>query len=91
MKYSEKCSVAKYTETTTQYHHELTNSFVNGDFATDYSKRFSISEGVNGYLKRKNGILRLRGKNLNSASNHMRLKEILYNLTRFVNLKGSVC
>ena len=89
MKYGEKCSIAKYSETTTEYHYELTNSFVSGKHDTDYFKRFPISEGINGYLKRKNGILRLKGNNLISASNRIHLKNAIYNLIRFVKLKGS--
>lgn len=87
-KYGEKCSIAKYKETTTEFHYELINSFVSGKYP-DYNKRFPISEGINGYLKRKNGILRLRGRNLISATNHLHIKNIIYNLIRFVNLKGS--
>ena len=53
MKYKEPCSIAKYTETTTKFHYELTNSFVSGEFDARYAKRFPIIEGINGYLKRK--------------------------------------
>lgn len=91
MKYNEPCSIAKYTETTTKFHYELTNSFISGEFDEGYAKRFPISEGINGYLKRKNGILFLYGHTLQSATNHLHLKNILYNIKRFVKLKGSVC
>ena len=91
MKYKEPCSIAKYTETTTKFHYELTNSFVSGEFDEGYTKRFPISEGINGYLKRKNGILFLYGHTLQSATNHLHLKNTLYNIKRFVKLKGSVC
>ena len=90
MKYNEPCSIAKYTETTTKFHYELTNSFVSGEFDEGYAKRFPISEGINGYLKRKNGILFLYGHTLQSATNHLHLKNTLYNIKRFVKLKGSV-
>ena len=88
MKYKEPCSIAKYTETTTKFHYELTNSFVSGEFDEGYAKRFPISEGINGYLKRKNGILFLYGHTLQSATNHLHLKNTLYNIKRFVKLKG---
>ena len=91
MKYKEPCSIAKYTETTTKFHYELTNSFVSGEFDEGYAKRFPISEGINGYLKRKNGILFLYGHTLQSATNHLHLKNTLYNIKRFVKLKESVC
>ena len=91
MKYNEPCSIAKYTETTTEYHYELTNSFVRGDFDEYYPKRFPICEGINGYLKRKNGIVFLYGHTHQAATNHLLLKNTLYNIKRFVKLKGSVC
>lgn len=91
MKHKEPCSIAKYTETTTEYRYELTNCFVRGDFDEDYPKRFHVSEGINGYLKRKNGILFLYGHTLQAATNHLLLKNTLYNIKRFVKLKGSVC
>ena len=54
-KYGKKCSVSKFKEKSTPYINELINSFVSGKFEIGYSKRFPVSEGINGYLKRKHG------------------------------------
>lgn len=90
-KYGKKCSVAKYTEHTSIYIYQLTELFLTEEYKKRYVKRFSIGEGINGYLKGKMGILRLFGNNINTAENHLHIKNIIYNLTRFVNLKDSIC
>lgn len=84
------CSVAYYKETTTQYKYELVNTFLSGKYDEGYTRRFPVSEGVNGYLKRKKGILCLYGNTLKAAKNHLLLKNTLYNIIRFVKLKDSV-
>lgn len=91
MKHGEPCSVANLKEKTTIHHYELTNKFASGEYDDAYSKRFPISEGINGYLKRRHGTLILLGHNHNMAQNHSLLKLLLYNLKRFVKLKGTVC
>ena len=88
-KYGKKCSVSKFKEKSTPYINELINSFVSGKFEIGYSKRFPVSEGINGYLKRKHGTLHLLGHNLHSAMNHLYIKQTVYNLVRFVKLKGT--
>ena len=90
MKHEEPCSVANYKETTTQYKYELVNTFLSGKYDEGYTRRFPVSEGVNGYLKRKKGILCLYGNTLQAAKNHLLLKNTLYNIIRFVKLKDSV-
>ena len=91
LKYGKKCSVAKYTEHTSLYIYQLTELFLTEEYKKGYVKRFSIGEGINGYLKGKLGILRLFGNNINAAENHLHIKNIIYNLTRFVKLKDSIC
>ena len=90
-KYGEPCSVANYVEKTTKFEYELTNQFASGKFDEGYTKRFPISEGINGYLKRKKAMFYLWGHNILTATSHLLIKCIVYNLKRFVKLKGSVC
>ena len=89
LKYGKKCSVARYTEPISEYMYKLTNSFLDEENQNRYSKRFPVSEGINGYLKGKKGILRLWGNNLQTAQNHLHIKTTIFNIKRFVKLKGS--
>ena len=77
-KYGRKCSVANYTELISEYMYKLTNSFLVEENKNRYSKRFPISEGINDYLKGKKGILRLWGNNLQSAQNHLHIKNAIF-------------
>ena len=52
--------------------------------------RFQVSESINGFLKTQDGVLLLSGSDENEISNEMHLKNTVYNLTRKVNLKGTV-
>ena len=88
-KYGKKCSVANYTELISEYIYKLTNSFLDEENRNRYSKRFPISEGINGYLKGKIGILHLWGNDLQSTQNHLHIKNAIFNIKRFVKLKGS--
>lgn len=54
-----------------------------------YKARFSRSEGINGFLKGDNGVLKLIGTTESAVNNEIQLRNIIYNLTRLINLKDT--
>jgi len=70
--------------------YEMSNKFANETYLDIYSPRFQVSESINGFLKTQNGVLLLSGSDENEISNEMHLKNTVYNLTRIVNLKGTI-
>ena len=54
-----------------------------------YKTRFSRSEGINGFLKGDNGVLKLIGTTENAVDNEIQLRNTIYNLTRLINLKDT--
>ena len=49
----------------------------------------SRSEGINGFLKGDNGVLKLIGTTDNAVNNEIQLRNTIYNLTRLINLKDT--
>ena len=54
-----------------------------------YPQRFSRSEGINGFLKGDNGILKLISTKETAVNNEIQLRNTLYNITRKINLKDT--
>jgi len=70
--------------------YEMSDKFTNQKYLKIYSPRFQVSESINGFLKTQNGVLLLSGSDENEISNEIHLKNTVYNLTRIVNLKGTL-
>ena len=69
--------------------YEMTEKFLDKRCNVHYSARFSRSEGVNGFLKGDNGVLKLIGTTENAVNNEIQLRNTIYNLTRLINLKDT--
>jgi len=69
--------------------YEMINKFTQQKYLAIYQERFSVSEGINGYLKNTHGILHLVGSNKPAVKNEIQIRNTMYNLTRIVNLKGT--
>ncbi len=69
--------------------YEMTEKFLNKRYKIHYKARFSRSEGINGFLKGDNGVLKLIGTTENAVNNEIQLRNTIYNLTRLINLKDT--
>ena len=87
--YKKKCKFKTIKEERTPFEHEMINKFTNKRYIKIYNKRFHYSEGINGYFKRKNGILYFMSSNKTGTQNELNLRNLCYNITRFVTLKGT--
>ena len=65
---------------------DMTNKFLDKRYNIHYKSRFSRSEGINGFLKGDDGVLKLIGTTKNAVDNEIQLRNTIYNLTRQVNL-----
>lgn len=68
----------------------MTEKFLNKRYKIHYKAYFSRSEGINGFLKGDNGVLKLIGTTENVVNNEIQLRNTIYNLTRLINLKDTV-
>ncbi|WP_407421272.1 transposase [Methanobrevibacter sp.] len=68
---------------------EMTEKFLDKRHNLHYKSRFSRSEGINGFLKGDNGVLKLIGTTDNAVNNEIQLRNTIYNLTRLINLKDT--
>jgi len=62
---------------------------LNKTFQKIYSERFHCSEGINGYMKGKEGILYFMISDITACKNQLYLLNIGYNLQPKINLKGT--
>ena len=69
--------------------YEMTEKFLNKRYEIHYKSRFSRSEGINSFLKGDNGVLKLISTTENAVNNEIQLRNIIYNLTRLINLKDT--
>ena len=67
----------------------MTEKFLDKRRNINYPSRFSRSEGINGFLKGDNGVLKLIGTTDNAVNNEIQLRNTIYNLTRLINLKDT--
>jgi len=74
---------------TTELNHEMTEQFLDKRRNIHYPQRFSRSEGINGFLKGDNGVLKLIGTTETAVNNEIQLRNTIYNLTRLINLKDT--
>lgn len=86
----DECTVQTIKEERTPLEHEMINKFTNKRYLKIFNKRFHCSEGINGYLKRKNGVLYFMASNKTAAQNELNMRNLCYNITRFVKLKGTL-
>ena len=70
-------------------HYNMTEKFLDKRRNFNYMLRFSRSESINGFLKGSDGILKLIGTTPNAVNNELQLRNVVYNLTRFINLKDT--
>ena len=68
----------------------MTEKFLNKRYKIHYKDYFSRSEGINGFLKGDNGVLKLIGTTENAVNNEIQLRNTIYNLSRLINLKDTV-
>lgn len=83
------CKHKQLTDNTTKLNHQMTEKFLDKRSNTQYSYRFSRSEGINGFLKGDKGVLKLIGTTTTAINNEIQLRNTIYNLTRLVNLKDT--
>ena len=65
----------------------MTDKFLDLRHQVHYSLRFSRSEGVNGFHKDHEGILKFVETTLNAVNNELNFRNSIYNLTRIESLK----
>ncbi|KZX12055.1 hypothetical protein MBFIL_12380 [Methanobrevibacter filiformis] len=91
--FKEKCScgdgVTPINYRITTLKHEMINKMTQKRYLTIYAERFQ-TEGVNGYLKRSNGVLMLLGSNKVAATNEINIRNAIYNTIRTRNLKDTI-
>ena len=85
----ENCKHKQLTLHITDLNYEMTEKFLNKRYKIHYKARFSRSEGINGFLKGDNGVLKLIGTTENAVDNEIQLRNTIYNLTRLINLKDT--
>lgn len=83
------CKNKSITEHNSELAHQMTEKFLDKRSNVHYSARFSRSEGINGFLKGDNGVLKLIGTSEKSINNELQLRNTIYNLTRLINLKDT--
>ena len=86
----ETCKHKTLVIKSTDLNFEMTEQFLDKRRNIHYKSRFSISEGINGFLKGDNGVLKLIGTTDNAVNNEIQLRNTIYNLTRLINLKDTV-
>ena len=85
----ENCKNQTLIIQSTDLNFEMTEKFLDKRRNIHYSSRFSRSEGINGFLKGDNGVLKLIGTTDNAVNNEIQLRNTIYNLTRLINLKDT--
>ena len=65
----------------------MTEKFLNLRHCVHYSLRFSRSEGVNGFHKNDDGIIKFVGTTPNAVNNELDFRNCIYHLTRIDTLK----
>lgn len=84
-----ECPFKQITDNYTPLEYEMINKFTNQKYLKLYKDRFHCSEGINGYLKSTNGTIILSGHNYIAVKNELQIHNLIYNLQRMVNLKGT--
>ena len=85
-----KCDLRKIQDKMTPLEYEMIKKSLKQRYKRIYKERFHCSEGINGYLKGKEGILYFMISNITACQNQLYLLNIEYNLRRKVNLKDTI-
>lgn len=85
-----KCDLRKIQDKMTPLEYEMIKKSLKQRYKRIYKERFHCSEGINGYLKGKEGILYFMISNITACQNQLYLLNIGYNLLRKVNLKDTI-
>ena len=83
------CKNKKLTDKISELIYDMTEKFLDKRRNSHYKARFSRSEGINGFLKGDNGVLKLIGTTETAVNNEIQLRNTIYNLTRLINLKDT--
>ena len=65
----------------------MTDKFLDLRHRVHYSLRFSRSEGVNGFHKTDEGIIKFVGTTPNAVNNELDFRDVIYNLVRINTIK----
>lgn len=87
--YNDCCDLETIYDTMTPIEYNMIIKALNKRYQKIYSQRFHCSEGINGYMKGKEGILYFMMSNITACKNQLYLLNIGYNLQRKTNLKGT--
>lgn len=87
--YNACCDLETIVDTMTPIEYNMIQKALNKTFQKIYSERFHCSEGINGYMKGKEGILYFMMSDITACKNQLYLLNIGYNLQRKLNLKGT--
>lgn len=85
-----ECPFKEITDNYTPLEYEMINKFTNQKYLKLYKDRFHCSEGINGYIKSTNGTIILSGHNATAVKNELQIHNLIYNLQRMTNLKGTI-
>lgn len=85
----DNCKNKRLTDHISELIFDMTEKFLDKRRNIYYKARFSRSEGINGFLKGDNGVLKLIGTTESAVNNEIQLRNTIYNLTRPINLKDT--
>ena len=68
----------------------MTNDFANEKYSEYYADRLPNSECINGFHKRKTGMLYLLCRNFTANVNKMVFRNLLYKIRRLRSLKDTI-
>ena len=69
----------------------MTNKFHDLRHQIHYKYRLACSEGINGFEKGDNGIVKFIGITPEAVENELNLRNAYYNTIREANIKGTMC
>ena len=85
----DNCKNKKLTDKISDLIFDITEKFLDKRRNIHYKFRFSRSEGINGFLKGDDGVLKLIATTETAINNEIQLRNTIYNLTRLINLKNT--
>lgn len=89
-KYGKKCDCASIDDEMSLFKFNMTNDFAKGEYTEYYADRLPNSECINGFHKRKTGILYLLCRNFTANVNEIVFRNLLYNIRRLRSLKDTI-
>lgn len=88
--YHKTCNLQTVQDIMTPLEYEMTKKSLKQRYQKIYKHRFHCSEGINGFLKIKNGILKFIGTTTKAVQNELYLRGLYYNIIRKTNLKDTI-